>query len=243
MSWDDDDMDGWGFRLEADYPLIDIADWAKIGAFAGFRGFWDVKGRSAGGGAGVATRTTTTTSGTATKTTDYFYDVTAPLNLDGTLDFPNAEIFEGSVVRYTPSGDSSSHKRTAAFSIAKIEAEADIYQTAIGASLRFDTGRLALSLRPSLLLNWIDAEATRTEVLATAAGKVKGAWTDKADDCAFALGAGLDLIAECALSDNWSLWVSGGDEWIGKVEFDIGPQKVEIDPSAWTATVGVAFSF
>lgn len=196
-----------------------------------------------GSGAGVNTRTTVTTSGAATRTTDYVYDVTAPLNLDGTLDFPNAEVFEGSVVSYTPSGASSSSKRTSAFSIAKIEAEADIYQAALGAAFRFEAGRFALAIRPALLLNWIDAEATRAEVLATAAGKVVGSWHDMADNCAFALGAGMDLAAECALSDSWSLWVSGGYEWVGKVEFDVGPQKAEIDPSAWTASVGIALSF
>lgn len=240
LSWKDDDLDGWGARLEAEVPLFEILD-ADFAVFGGIRGWWGIKGECSGSGAGVNYRTTTTTSGESIKTTKSFYDVTAPLLLNGKLDFENAEVFQGSTVTYTPADGSSSSKSSAAFSVAKIKAEADLYQVALGASLRFGLDRWTFSVRPALLLNDVDAEATRTEVLATAAGAVKGAWRETADENEFAIGAGIDLALECALDETWSLWVAGGYEWIDSVEFGLGPQKVEIDPSAWTVSAGVGF--
>ena len=243
LSWRDDDLDGWGARLEADIPLFEPWDDAEFAVVAGLRGWWGIEGESSGGGAGVNYRTTTTTSGGSIKTTESFYDVTAPLNLNGKLDLENAEVFQGSTVTYKPTKGSSSSKSSSAFSVAKIEAEADLWQAALGASLRFGWERISISLRPVLLLNWIDAEATRTEVLATAAGKVMGSWTDKADESKFAIGAGADLSVECALDEDWSVWVAGGYEWVDAVSFDAGPQKVELDPSAWTVSAGVSYAF
>ena len=44
-------------------------------------------------------------------------------------------------------------------------------------------------------------EATRTEVLANASGKVLNAWSDSADKTKFAVGAGVEVEAAVALSD------------------------------------------
>lgn len=243
LAWRDDDLDGPGVRLEADVPLFEPWKGAELAAVAGVRGWWGIEGETAGSGVGVNYRTTTTTSGGSVKTTASFYDVTAPLNLDGTLDLANATVFQGNTVTYVPADGSSSNRRSTAFSAAKIEAEADLWQVALGTSLRFGRDRLSVSLRPVLLLNWIELEATRTEVLATADGRVTGSWADKADDGKFAVGAGVDLSVECALDEAWSVWVAGGYEWVDAVEFGVGPQKVELDPSAWTVSAGICFSF
>lgn len=74
--------------------------------------------------------------------------------------------------------------------VAKIEAEASLYQIPLGVSLRCEAERWAVSLRPALLLNVVDADATRTEVLANASGKVLNSWKDTGSDTAFAMGAG-----------------------------------------------------
>lgn len=244
MSWKEDDgLDGWGFAADAEMPLCDMGDGLELSLFAGFGGWWGVEGRSKGTGAGVATKTTTTTTGAATKTTESFYDLTAPLRLDGRLDFDNAEVFQGSVVKYTPQADRSSSRTTTAFSVAEIEAEADIWQVPLGVALRCKAGRFSFAIRPALLLSYIDAEVTRREVLATASGKTLGAWRDKGGEGKFALGAGADLCVECALWGGWGLWLSGGYEWVDSVDFAVGPQKVELDPSAWTVSAGVAAAF
>lgn len=244
MSWSGDDgLDGWGFEADAEMPALEIGDALDLSLFAGFRAWWGVEGTATGSGAGVSTRTTSTTTGAAVKTTESFYDMIAPLTLDGKLDFENAEVYEGSVVTYAPAAAKSSSKTTTAVSVSKIKAEADIWQIPLGVSLRWTEGRLALALRPALLLTLVDAEATRTEALATTAGKVLGSWRDTGDERKFAFGAGVDLSAEFALSESWSLWLSGGYEWIDSVEMDVGPQKVELDPSAWTVSVGVATAF
>lgn len=244
LAWGDDDMDGWGATVEFEYPLLEFGTEFSIGAILGFRGYWNVDGAVSGNGAGVEYRTKTSTSGTSTRTTSSFYDVTAPLNLDGTLDLANAEVFQGEVVKYAPgAAASSSSSRSFAASISTIEAEADLFQTAIGAAVQLDCGRLSLSLRPSLLLNVIDAEAKRTEVLSTASGKVVQAWKDEADESHFALGFGLEASADFALSESTGVWVSGGYEWIDKVGLDVGPQRVEFNPSAWTVSAGIRYTF
>lgn len=243
LSWGDDNLDGWGARLEAEVPLFKIVDGVDFSVFGGVRGWWGIEGECAGSGAGVNYKTSTTTSGGSIRTTESFYDVTAPLLLDGKLDFDNAEVFQGSTVTYKPAKGTSSSKSSAAFSVAKIKAEADLYQIALGATIRFGWERWTLSVRPALLLNDIDAEATRTEVLATTAGVIKGSWRETADKSAFKIGAGAELAVECALDEEWSLWLAGGYEWIDSTEFGVGPQKVEIDPSAWTVSAGVAFAF
>lgn len=244
LSWDDDDLGGLGARLDAEFPLFAMQDGAaEVSAFTGVRGWWGVDGDCSGGGAGVRYTTTTSTSGASRKTTESLYTLTAPLTLGGTLDFENAEVFEANVVTYAPVAASSSSKSSSAFSAAKIEADADMYQIPLGIAVRCGSGRLSLALRAALLLCDIDAEATRTEVLATTAGKVLGSWREKADKSKFALGAGADVALECALDDAWRIWIAGGCEWVDGVEFDVGPQKVEIDASAWTASAGLSFAF
>ena len=242
LSWGDDNLDGWGARMDAEVPLFEIFDGAEFSVFGGIRGWWGIEGECAGSGAGVNYKTTTTTSGGSVRTTESFYDVTAPLLLDGKLDFDNAEVFQGSTVTYRPAQGNSSSKSSVAFSVAKIEAEADLYQIALGATVRFGWERWTLSVRPALLLNDVDAEATRTEVLATTAGEIKRSWRETADKSAFKIGAGAELAVDCALDEEWSLWLTGGYEWVDSTEFDVGPQKVEIDPSAWTVSAGVAFA-
>lgn len=240
-----DDFDGWGVRLDAEFPLLGGGEdgGATLSAFIGLRGFWGIDGECSGKGPAVNYRTTTSTSGAQTKTTDSFYDLTAPLDLNGKLDFDNAEVFEGSTVKYTPVKGTSSSRSSSALSLAKLEAEADIYQAAIGASIGFGCGRLTVSARPSLLLNDIDVEATRTEVLATSAGKIVNSWRDTSSKNKFAIGAGAELSVECAISESLGISVTGGYEWIDKVEFGVGPQKVELDPSAWTVSAGIRYSF
>lgn len=243
LAWDDDDLDGWGVVLDAELPLLDLTGSLELSVFAGFRGWWGMEGKCNGTGAGVTYRTTTTTSGAQLMTTESFYDVTAPLTLDGRLDFDNAEVFQGSTTTYTPVKGSSKTSRSSAFAVAKIEAEASLYQIPLGMSLRYEAGRWAVSLRPALLLNVVDADATRTEILANASGKVLNSWKDTGSDTAFALGAGADLAVECALDERWGLWVSGGYEWVDTVDIDVGPSKAEMDLSAWTVCAGLTRTF
>ncbi len=244
LAWDDDNTDGWGATVDFEYPLLKFEMGLSIGATLGFRGYWNIDGAVSGSGAGVEYRTENSTSGTSTRTTSSFYDVTAPLNLDGTLDFANAEVFQGEVVKYGPgSTASSSSSRSFATSTSAIETEADLIQTTIGAAVQLDFGRLSISLHPSLLLNVIDAEAKRTEVLSSASGKIIQAWTDEADESHFAIGFGLDISADFALCESMGVWMSGGYEWIDKVGFDVGPQYVEFNPSAWMVSAGIRYSF
>ena len=243
MSWEDDDFGGWGVVLDAELPVFDIWDGGEFSVFAGLRGWWGLEGECNGSGAGVTYRTTTTTSGAQIKTTESFYDVTAPLNLDGKLDLENAEVFQGSTTTYKPVKGSSKTSRSSAFSVAKIETDTDLWQMPIGIVLRCEAGRWAVSLRPALLLNIVDADVTRTEVLANSAGKVLNSWKDTGSDTAFALGVGADLVVDFALDERWGLWVSGGYEWVDTVDIDVGPSKAEIDLSAWTVGAGVALAF
>ena len=244
LAWSDDDMAGWGAMVEFEYPLLDFGQGLSLAAVLGFRGYWDLGGTAKGSGASVQYQTKTSTSATYTRTSSSFYDVTAPLNLDGTLDFENAEVFQGSVVKNAPGGAAtSSSNRSIATSASSIKTEADLLQAAIGVAFQVDCGRFSLAARPALLLNRVNAEATRTEILSFASGKVVAAWTDKADEGDFAFGAGIDLSVGFALSQSLGIWVAGGYEWIDKVEFEVGPQKVELDPSAWTTTAGICYSF
>ena len=243
-AWEDgDDLNGWGVRADAELPLFDLGGGFELAIFAGLRGFWGIDGKCAGEGPTVKYTTSTSTSGAITKTTESFFDLTAPLNLDGTLDFDNAEVFEGSTVKYTPVKGTSSSHTSYAVSTAKIEAEADLYQVALGATAGFEYGRLKLCARPSLLLNKIDVAATRTERLTTKSGKVMGTWDDTADESSFVIGGGAELSLECAIFKSCGIFVAGGYEWVKTIDFKIGPQKVEIDASAWTVSAGFSYTF
>ena len=244
LSWKGEDPDGGtGFSAEAECPVFGIADWAEAAVFAGYRGWWGVDASAAGSGASVVHTSSTRTWGAVEVTSQRTYDLTAPLDLDGKLDYENAEVFETEVVKTKPLPGSSSSSRSSARSFAKIDADVDLQEAVLGAALSCRCGRFSLAVRPMAVFAFVDVDARRTETLVSSSGKTMRTWSDKGDESKFAFGGGVDLLAEVSLTDHLSIWASGGYEWIEEVELDVGPQKLSVDPSAWTVSAGVAVSF
>ena len=244
LSSDDGDMNGWGTVVDFEFALPDMGAGVSAAAFLGIRSYWDLEETLKGSGLRMAWDGTTTTYAGRTRTETTFYDVTAPLTLSGTLDFPNATVFSGSSVAYGPDGGSSTRKvRRVASAVSKIDVEADLYQLAAGASFGVEKGLWSFQVRPALHLNCIDADIERTEMLALSNGEVVGSWRDNGDDSKWRVGAGVDVVAAYDIGRGWGAWVSGGYEWVDKAKFDVGPQSIEIDASAWTLAVGAGKNF
>lgn len=244
LSWKEEDPDGGaGFAADAEFPVFDIADGAEAALFAGYRGWWGIDASASGSGAGVDYSSSTRTWGAVQVTSQRTYDLTAPLDLDGKLDYENAEVFETEVVKTQPLPGSSSSSRSSARSFAKIDADVDLQEAVLGAALSCRCGRFSLAVRPMAVFAFVDVDAKRTETLVSSSGKTLQSWSDKGDESKFAFGGGVDLLAEVALTDGLSVWAAGGYEWIEKVELDVGPQKLSVDPSAWTVSAGLAVSF
>ena len=244
LEWRNEDPDGgWGFAAEAEFPLFDLTDWSEAAVFAGYRGWWGVDASAAGSGAGVEYSSSTRTWGAVQVTSQSTYDLTAPLDLDGRLDYENAEVFETEVVTASPVPERSSSKRSSARSFAKIEADADLQEAVLGASFACRSGRFSFSVRPMAVFAFVDVDAKRTETLVSSSGKVLQTWSDKGDESKFAFGSGLEIAAEIALDDAFGLWAAAGYEKIEKVELDVGPQKLSLDPGAWTVSAGLSVAF
>lgn len=247
MTWSDGDFKGWGLRIDLEAPFGD-SDAAESGSllfskFLGLRAWWGMDDSLGGSGYSASWRETETTYGGRSRTETRQYDVTAPVGLDGKLEFENADIYEGTVVSYgADSGSKTSTSRRSGISLSRIDAEADLYQVALGGSVGVGIRRWTISARPALLVNMVDADFERTEIFATAAGKTLGSWHDSAGGQKVRLGAGVEAMAECDIGDGWSLWLSGGWEWSDKASWHIGPQKAEVNPSAWSVAAGLGYA-
>ncbi len=258
VEWRDGDFGGWGLRLDWDLPLGDPAKMAERGFFVenslGFRAWWGMEEGVSGSGYAGTWRETTTTYGGMYQFKEGWTYVSAEYKDGDTskLDLENAWVGQGSYeYRWNPDpegGDEpilpSTHtKRTAVMSVSRIDADVDLYQLSEGISLGVEKGNFRLSARPSVFLNRLDADIERVETLTLANGKLLRSWTDTASGDKWCFGAGIEAMAEYAFAGRWTLWVSGGWEWSEKASWNVGPQKVEIDPSAWTVSTGVGMVF
>jgi outer membrane protein W len=70
-----------------------------------------------------------------------------------------------------------------------------------------------------------------------------GNWQDRESNSSFRLGAALEAGVSVKLSESWFAGISAGCEWIDDTSVTVGPNKVDIDLSGFTASfmIGVRF--
>jgi opacity protein-like surface antigen len=129
-----------------------------------------------------------------------------------------------------------------------VEIDSALYQLAVGPAFSgVMGGRVAVNVRPLLLLNLLDVELDRREeFVATAANgqrTVLNAWRDRETKTEFLLGAGVEAGLSFGITQNLFIGVNGGYEWIEKASIDVGPNTVSLDFSAYTASAVFGANF
>lgn len=257
LCWDDDTFNGVGFTIDAELPIIDIDNVGVLSGFVGFRGYYGMDATAKGMGANVSTKTSTTKYDSGWKYSDSKSNVSFPIvdnsGVNPVVDLNNATVdYDGGDTWYYGNGPDygdidnkgkTSSSRSVASSVAKIDMDADMYQVALGVGLACGFDGFSFSFRPSLLLNTVDADVTRTETFTSSKGKVLGTWRDSESETKFKVGLGLNVEASVAIVDGWSFFVAGGYEFIDPVEVGIGPNTAKMDFSAYTVSAGVEYKF
>lgn len=129
-----------------------------------------------------------------------------------------------------------------------LNADLALYKLSLNPSVSFAASkRLSLRATPSISMNVIDVSAERSETFYQTQGGARTAlnqWKDSAGDTAVAFGLGATVGAEYNFGKGWSLGLSGGYEWVTqKASLAIGPNRVSVDASGWTAGLVFGKSF
>lgn len=244
MSYDDDTMTGVGVRAEGSYDLGTL--WGVDAALSlGFRGYWGMSADLSGRGySQKVSETTTSWSGSpASATYTYTFD-----SADGT-DCGIVRTDTSTVSGGVPGGSGQSKitgSKTSTWtadSRVALEADASLYQVAFDVMLGGAiSDKTYFGIRPGVLLNVADVEIDRNEVFSSTKGVV-ATWHDTACESEFLLGFGLEACLDIAIDESWNLAFTAGYEFIDTMEVDVGPSKIELDFSGYTASVMIGCNF
>lgn len=129
-----------------------------------------------------------------------------------------------------------------------VDIDVDLYQFALGGCFSYDLGsNFALSMRPSLLINFVDFDVTRDEQFvayySNGEREILGRWHAQESEEKVLIGAAIEAGIDYQISETWFTGISAGYEWIDKTSVDIDLNSVNIDLSGFTASfvVGVRF--
>ena len=103
-------------------------------------------------------------------------------------------------------------------------------------------GRLQVFARPSVSINYVDAEMDRSEIFiataASGASRVIRNWTDSDRKGGWLLGAGMSVGANVEISHGWSFELSAGYDWVlDEMRYSVGPNEAQIDVSGFSLGV------
>ncbi len=263
---DDVSLDALGFGVNLKYAWMTGRD-ADVSLILGMRGFFGMKETLQG----TTFRQTVTERDFAVidrlEITDHIVDTYVYNTISGAALILPPQDFTGmpgdAIIENVPNATTRAHTRdsdvirnvtqtrqtvwTAANDI-RIDADADLYQFAMGARVSMHAGeRVSLSAQTSLSLNYLDAEVKRSEqFIATyqdRRNEVLNAWHDRKSVSEWLPGIGIELGVDVSVTERISLGVRGGYELIDKASVNIGPNKVEMDFSGYTASAVVGFNF
>lgn len=103
--------------------------------------------------------------------------------------------------------------------------------------------RLALFLQPALTLNLIDATLRRRETFRHANGDMIAAWDDRQSDQAWRIGAGGQIGARVAISQQWHVIAAGGYDWVDTYRRSVGPDRVKVNLSGYQGELALGRTF
>lgn len=129
------------------------------------------------------------------------------------------------------------------------DVDAELYDLWIGPKAAVTLGeRLALFAIPSVSLNYIQVDASRTEDFTAAypdgRSQVLQSWRDSESEGAWIAGLGLAAGAEVRIADGWFAGLQGGYDWLlDDVDVTVGPNTISVDPSGWTLALRAGRAF
>jgi hypothetical protein len=131
-----------------------------------------------------------------------------------------------------------------AVSTVDLKVEAQAFTVQLGPRLLWEPeGRVAFLVQPALTANLLDADMRRQETFRQPNGTAVASWHDSSDKQAWRMGAGVEVGALVALSEQWHVTASGGYEWVDKYSLNAGPDHIRLDLSGYQLEVAIGRSF
>ncbi|MEI7436051.1 MAG: hypothetical protein WCL16_04500 [bacterium] len=185
---------------------------------------------------------------------NYFYDTlgnpafpSAPYSMsDPTAIGPMISDRPGSIVQAadtTVENDNVVGRRQAvAVSRVSLETKAEAVALDLGPRLRWrPMNRLSVIVQPSLTFNLLDAQLTRTEVVAWESGGVLKSWTDSVDEQKWLFGGSISAGVQWDMTKNLYLHAAGGYDWVNPCDIAIGPDRIHMDISGYRVDLAVGW--
>lgn len=129
-----------------------------------------------------------------------------------------------------------------------MDVDVDLFQFALGSEVSYDIcSKVAINLRPSILINLMNADITRTEDLVAyyknGETQFLANWSDSQSEEEVLLGAAIEAGLQFKLSESWFAGIEAGYEWIDDSSIEIGPNTVALDLSGFStsAMIGIRF--
>jgi opacity protein-like surface antigen len=171
------------------------------------------------------------------------YEMTDPAGFGPLISDRPIEIQEGAE-HLVETERVAGRKRKTAVSRVDLETEGSLLVLTFGPRLRFrPMERLAILVQGGATANLLDVELSRTETFAWDDGRVIRAWTDRADEQEWLWGATISAGVQFDVTQNLYLTAAGGYDWVERVDFAIGPDRVRYDLDGWRAEVALGWRF
>ena len=233
-----DDMLGAGLRLQAGFPVKKGDKWS-VDLVLGFQGIWGAEGKFRENAGLVDVIDTYDVSGIApfpgaghsgTYGGPFDPAATPPYTI-----IPNLPV---SRAPPAPSAVAPAVQSRIAFDV-----DQSLYQLSVGPQIGLKAGkRLQFVTTPTISLIILDVDVQRSETFFY--GGALSQWSDRAGQREVNLGLGITGGANLNLGKGWFTGVFGGFEWVMEnMDFTVGPNRVSVDASGWTAGLAFGKSF
>lgn len=261
-----DDVDGAGLRMNV---LYDVTRWKgfKFALFSGLRGFPDMdsamEASNFAQGIRESRRSYRDVYTYADTISDTYVFRTANFIPDAPYSDPSVIPNGGPLISNIPSSAARNISHTGftqrEYGVTRVstweaknrtvmDMEVDLLQFALGGEVSYDIcSQAAFSLRPSVLVNLMNADMTRTEDLVASyrngESQTLAGWRDRQSEDDVLLGAALEAGLNLTLSESWFAGITAGYEWIEDTGVAVGPDTVALDLSGFStsAVIGVRF--
>lgn len=246
----DDDLLGGGLQLRGGVGLIKSAKWS-LDIALGFQGIWGASSRITATPYREGVRQITVTD---TYDTSGIGAANFPAGgFHGTYlgPFDNPPVIPSPTLPNLPQSRSTTESALLSTSQADVsfQVSPDLYQFSLGPQLGCEvSSSVKLSLRPTVSLNLVDAEVSRSEVFTqTPAGggsAVIGHWSNHASSLDARFGLGVTGGVDLDLGAGFYAGLFGGYEWVPeKVNLSVGPGTVSFNGSGYVAGAVVGKRF
>jgi hypothetical protein len=128
-----------------------------------------------------------------------------------------------------------------------MKVDSEFYDLRVGPQIGFELNeKVSVNVMPALSFNYLDVSIRRQEdfVITQANGgeTVINSWLDRRDSGKFLMGASIQAGVNVKMNDRWSAEFNGSYDFVDTADFQVGPNRVKMDPSAFSVGLALVYA-